>query len=123
MHFDEAIRITRKTLRNETFRQALTDYEQAVIAGRDIAQPLEASGVFSPLVIQMLAVGQESGQLEDMLQQLADVYDREVTVATQRLTSLLEPVMVITLGLIVGFIVVALFMPMVGMIQGMSSSK
>jgi len=111
MHFDEAIRITRQTLRNETFRQALADYEQAVIAGRDIAQPLEASGVFSPLVVQMLAVGQQSGELENLLEQLAEAYDHEVASATQRLTAALEPLLIVTLALAVGLVALATLLP------------
>jgi len=111
MHFDEAIRITRQTLRNETFRQALTDYEQAVIAGRDIAQPLEASGVFSPLVVQMLAVGQQSGELENLLEQLAEAYDHEVASATQRLTAALEPILIVALALAVGLVALATLLP------------
>jgi type II secretory pathway component PulF len=111
MHFDEAVRITRQTLRNETFRQALTDYEQAVIAGRDIAQPLEASGVFSPLVVQMLAVGQQSGELENLLEQLAEAYDQQVATATQRLTAALEPLLIVTLALMVGLVALATLLP------------
>jgi len=109
--FDEAVRITRQTLRSSVFRRALDDYERAVVAGRDVAGPLEASGVFAPMVVQMLAVGQESGELEGMLEQLAQRYDEDVQTAAQRLTALMEPVLIIVLAVTVGFIAFATVLP------------
>jgi type II secretory pathway component PulF len=111
LDFVEAVRITRQTVRNRTFRDALADYEQAVSAGGDVAEALRASGVFRPLVVQMLAVGQESGDLETMLAQLADAYDREVAIAAQRLTAVLEPLLIVLLAIVVGFIVFATVLP------------
>jgi type II secretory pathway component PulF len=109
--FVEAVRITRGTLRNRIFRNAMTDYEAAVTAGRDVAAPLAAAGVFSPMAVQMLAVGQEAGQLEDMLQQLADAYDVQVATATQRLTAVLEPLLIVLLAVMVGAIALATILP------------
>ena len=111
LHFDEAIRITRGTLRNRVFRQAMDEYEKAVVAGRDVAGPLETSGVFPPLVVQMLAVGQQSGQLESMLEQLALRYDEQVSMATERLTAMLEPLLIVVLAIVVGFIAFATILP------------
>ena len=113
--FDEAIRITRRTIRNQVFRRVMDDYEAAVVAGRDIAGPLEASGVFSPMVIHMLAVGQQSGQLEEMLERLSAAYDQQVTTATQRLTALLEPLLIVLLAVLVGFIAFATVLPILEM--------
>lgn len=109
--FDEAIRVTRRTLANRVFRRAMDDYETAVTAGRDIAGPLESAGVFSPLVVRMLAVGQESGELEKMLERLAQSYDYEVATATQRLTALLEPLLIVLLAVMVGLIAFATVLP------------
>ena len=109
--FDEAVRITRQTLRSEVFRRALTEYEQAVVAGRDIARPLEASGVFSPLVVQMLAVGQQSGELENLLEELAESYDQQVATAAQRLTAALEPLLIVVLAVMVGAVALATLLP------------
>jgi len=109
--FVEAVEITRRTVRNRVFGRALEEYRAAVEAGRDVAGPLRASGVFSPTVVQMLAVGQESGQLEEMLRQLAETYDQEVAVATQRLTSLLEPLVILLLALLVGSVALATILP------------
>ena len=111
LQFVEAIRITKRTIRNSVYRRAMADYERAVTAGSDVAEPLKASGVFSPMVVQMLAVGQESGELEDLLEQLAEAYDREVDTATRRLTSLLEPLLIVLLAILVGFIILATILP------------
>jgi len=111
LHFDEAIRVTRGTLRNRVFCRAMEAYETAVTAGRDVAASLEVSGVFSPMVVQMLAVGQQAGDLETMLQQLAATYDEEVQTATQRLTALLEPALIVVLAVVVGFIALATILP------------
>ena len=109
--FVEAVRITRRTLPNAIFRKAMEDYEQAVTAGRDVAGPLEASGVFSPMVVEIVSVGQQSGQMEEMLQHLAESYDQEVATATQRLTAILEPLLIVMLAFIVGFIALATILP------------
>lgn len=111
LQFVDAVRITRGTLRNRLFRRALEDYERAVSAGSDVAAPLAASGAFSPMVVQMLAVGQEAGQLEDMLEEVAATYDQEVASATGRLTAMLEPLLIVVLAVIVGFIALATVLP------------
>ncbi len=111
LQFLDALDIARRTIRNRVFKNALADYGQAVRAGRDIATSLEASGVFSPLVVQILAVGQSSGQLEQMLAQLATAYDKEVQVATGRLTALLEPLLIVVMAIMVGVIAFATILP------------
>ncbi len=111
LQFVDAVHITRQTLRNRVFRRAMDDYASAVTAGRDVAAPLGSSGVFSPMVVQMLAVGQQAGQLEDMLQQIADAYDLQVATATQRLTAVLEPLLIVLLAILVGFIAFATILP------------
>jgi len=111
LEFVRAIQITRRTMHNCVFKMAMDDYERAVTAGSDIAAPLEASGVFSPMVVQMLAVGQQSGQIEEMLEQLAASYSRQVDTATQRLTAMLEPILIVFLALLVGFIALATILP------------
>jgi len=115
LDFVKAIAVTRRTLSSPVFRNAMDDYETAVTAGADIAASLEASGVFSPMVVQMLAVGQQSGQLEDMLEQLAASYEHQVDTAAQRLTALLEPILIVLLALMVGFIAFATILPILEM--------
>jgi type II secretory pathway component PulF len=111
LQFTDAIRITRQTLRNSVFREAMETYESAVAAGSDVAGPLKESGVFSPMVVQMLAVGQQSGELEEMLEQLSDSYDAEVSTATTRLTRLLEPMLIVILAILIGIIAMATILP------------
>ncbi len=111
LQFTDAVAITQRTLRSGVFRRALEDYKAAVTAGRDIAGPLEAAGVFAPLVVQVLAVGQQSGELEPMLERLAESYDQQVATAAQRLTALLEPALIVLLAVMVGFIAFATILP------------
>ena len=111
LDFVQAVRITKRTLHNTVFRRAMDDYEAAVGAGSDISGPLRASGVFSPMVVQMLAVGQQSGELEELLEQLATSYSHEVDVATTRLTAVLEPLLIVLLAVVIGFIAFATILP------------
>ncbi|WP_428387993.1 type II secretion system F family protein [Mucisphaera sp.] len=109
--FARSIQIARKVVRNRVLRDALAAAEQAVLSGRDIADALENTRVFPPLVIQLFAVGQASGQLEDMLEGLAEDYDVQVDITAGRLTALLEPLMMILLAITVGFIAFAVILP------------
>lgn len=111
LQFVAAVGITRATVRNSVFRKALHEYEAAVASGKDVAACLESSSVFSPMVVQMLAVGQEAGNLEDMLDQLAEAYDHDVAIATARLTAMLEPLLIVILAILVGFIAFATILP------------
>lgn len=109
--FVRALQIAQKTTSNLVLRRALGACEQAVYAGSDIAQALEGTGVFPPLVIQVFAAGQHSGRLEEMLDRLAADYDQQVATASNRLTSVLEPILILALAVMVGFIAFATFMP------------
>jgi type II secretory pathway component PulF len=109
--FVRAVRIARRTSGNRVLQNALTVCEEAVVAGRDISEALEETGAFDPLVIQVFAVGQASGRLEEMLEDLARDYDTQVEIASSRLTTLLEPIMMILLALLVGFIAFATILP------------
>jgi type II secretory pathway component PulF len=109
--FVRAVRIAQRTVNNRVLRDALVTCENAVVAGRDISVALEHTGAFPPLVIQVFAVGQASGRLEEMLEDLASDYDTQVEIATNRLTTLLEPLMMILLAIVVGFIAFATILP------------
>jgi len=109
--FVQAVRIAQRTVHNRVLRGALEACEQAVIGGRDISIALEHTGAFPPLVIQVFAVGQASGRLEEMLEDLAGDYDTQVEISTNRLTTLLEPLMMILLAIVVGFIAFATILP------------
>ncbi len=119
----QALNITRDTAGNAVVAEAVTKVHDAVKEGESIVQPLEASGVFPPMVISMVDVGEETGQLPEMLLKIAEVYDDEVDNAVEGLTSLLEPIMIVLLAVIVGTIVIALFMPLISIIQGMQGAN
>lgn len=117
----QALIITRETAGNSVIYEAVTKVHDAVKEGETIVTPLEASGVFPAMVISMVDVGEETGQLPDMLLKVADVYDDEVDNTVDALTSLIEPLMIVFLAVIVGTIVIALFMPMVELLKNMSN--
>lgn len=109
--FIRSIQIANNTVKNVVIQRALRSCEEAVLGGRDIADALERAGGFPPLVIQVFAVGQASGRLEEMLEALAVDYDTQVELTANRLTALLEPLMMILLAVVVGFIAFATIMP------------
>lgn len=113
----QALSITKETAGNIVLSNAISDVHEAVKEGESMVSPLEASGLFPPMVISMIQVGEETGQLPIMLNKVADVYEEEVDVAVAGLTSLLEPIMIVFLAVVVGTIVIALFLPLVSIIQ------
>lgn len=115
----QALNITRETAGNAVIAEAINRVHDSVKEGESIVTPLEASNVFPPMVISMIDVGEETGQLPEMLLKIAEVYDDEVDNAVTGLTSLLEPVMIVFLAVVVGTIVIALFMPLISIISGM----
>jgi type IV pilus assembly protein PilC len=115
----QALNITKETAGNTVIATAISKIHDSVREGESIVRPMEASGVFPPMVVSMVDVGEETGQLPDMLLKVADLYDDEVDNAVAGLTSLMEPIMIVFLAVIVGGIVVALFLPLIGIIQGM----
>ncbi len=115
----QALNITRETAGNMVIANAISQVHDCVKEGESIVQPLEASGAFPPMVISMIDVGEETGQLPEMLLKVADVYDDEVDNSVAALTSMLEPIMIVFLALIVGTIVIALFMPLISIISSL----
>lgn len=117
----QALNITRDTAGNVVISHAIEKVHEAVKEGETIVTPLQASGVFPNMVISMVDVGEETGQLPEMLLKVADVYDDEVDNAVTALTSILEPIMIVILALIVGAVVFALFLPLIKMISTMGN--
>ncbi len=107
----EGLRITARTAGNKVVEKAVMQCRAAVTAGKTLAEPLKASGVFPPMVIQMISVGEQTGALDAMLSKIADFYDDEVDTAVGALTALLEPVMIVILGVVIGGLVVAMYLP------------
>jgi general secretion pathway protein F len=110
--FLKAVQIARETTTNSVLRDALAKCEIAVGAGTDLAAAVGDTGAFPPMVIQMFAIGQQSGKLEEMLERLATDYERQVRSLTNRLTTILEPVLILFMVIVVGFIAFATLLPM-----------
>jgi type IV pilus assembly protein PilC len=110
--FVQSLQIARRTTSNRVLADALERCEAAVQNGRDIGESLKETGAFPPVVVRIFSVGQQSGRLEEMLDRLAVDYDRQVTTASQRLTAVLEPVLILVLVVLVGFIGVATILPL-----------
>ena len=107
-----AIEVTGKTSGNWVVEKAMDDVIESVKSGGSIAAPLREATIFPPMVSQMIAVGEETGGLDSMLNKVADFYEDQVAAAVKSLTSILEPIMIVFVGSVVGFIVVAMYMPM-----------
>ncbi len=107
----EGLSIVSKTSGNVVIEDALMKTRQSISEGQSIAEPLTKTGIFPPMVVQMIAVGEATGALDSMLAKIANFYDDEVDVAVEALTSLLEPVMMVFLGGIVGTMIVAMYLP------------
>lgn len=119
----QALTITRETAGNSVIAQAISQVHDSVKEGESIVQPLEASTAFPPMVVSMVDVGEETGQLPEMLLKIAEVYDDEVDNAVAGLTAMLEPIMIVLLAVIVGTIVIALFMPLISIIGGLQAQS
>jgi len=117
----QALNITKETTGNVIITNAIDKVYQAVKEGETITKPLEQSGVFPPMVISMVDVGEQTGALPEMLIRIAGTYDEEVDNAVTALTSLLEPVMIVFLAVIVGSIVIAMFLPLIVLMDKLGS--
>ncbi len=115
-----ALEIVAKTSGNKVLENAINATSKAVREGRQISDPLRESKVFPPMVVQMIAVGETSGELEKMLSKVADFYDDQVDAAVAGLTSMIEPLVIAFLGIVIGGIVIAMFMPMFQMVNMVS---
>jgi len=102
---------------NRILSQAVESARDDVREGEDISGPLKRSKVFPPLVVHMISAGERSGELEEMLLRVADSYDNEVETTVSAMTSVLEPILILTMGLIVGFVVLATLLPILEMNQ------
>jgi type IV pilus assembly protein PilC len=107
----DAMDIVARTAGNIIIEEAILEVKQKVSEGKDVATPLMQTRVFPPMVVQMIGVGEQTGQMDQMLQKIADFYEEEVDVAVAAMTSLMEPLMIVVLGGIVGVILIAMYMP------------
>jgi type IV pilus assembly protein PilC len=117
----QALTIVKETSGNVVVGNAVAAVHESVKEGETITAPLEASKVFPPMVVSMVDVGEQTGALPEMLMKIADNYDEEVDNAVAAMTSLLEPIMIVFLAVIVGSIVIALFLPLIALMDGLSN--
>jgi type II secretory pathway component PulF len=113
----QALDIVSQTVNNDVMARAISSVQSSVKEGASIAAPLESHDVFPPMVVQMMLVGEETGALDTMLEKIADFYDQEVDATVEALTSLIEPLLIAVMGVAVGGMVVALYMPMFNIIN------
>ena len=113
----DGLEITAKTAGNRVISDAIMESRTSIAGGETISAPLQKSNVFPPMVISMIAVGEQTGGLDEMLSKIADFYDEEVDAAVSNLLSLMEPVMIVFLGVVVGGMVVAMYLPIFDMIN------
>jgi type IV pilus assembly protein PilC len=113
----EGLEITAKTSGNRVIHDAVMGSRASIAGGETIAGPLKESGAFPPMVVQMINVGEQTGGLDEMLEKIADFYDDEVDTAVEALLSVLEPIMIIFLGVVVGGMIVAMYLPIFDMIN------
>lgn len=114
----QALNIVRDTSGNEVVAKAIGNVHDSIREGESVVAPLRDTKVFTPMLISMMEVGEETGRLPDMLIRIADNYDAEVDNAVEGITSIIEPVLIIFLAVVVGFIVIALFLPLITLMQG-----
>jgi type IV pilus assembly protein PilC len=107
----QAIQISGETAGNEVIKRAMGDVYDSVKRGGSLSKPLQDAKIFPPMVSQMVSVGEDSGQLDTMMEKVADFYDAEVDAKVKALTSLIEPIMIMFVGGVVGFIVIAMYLP------------
>lgn len=115
----EALEITSRSMKNIHFKRALMAAKKEVEQGTNLSEPLRKSGLFPLMIPQMVKIGEETGNIDGMLLKAADYYEDEVEIATGSLTTLMEPLIIIVLGVIVAVLVLAMYMPMISMYQGM----
>ncbi|MBI4584256.1 MAG: type II secretion system F family protein [Planctomycetes bacterium] len=113
----EALRIVKDAIGNTVIQGAIEQVHGSIREGETVADPLRASGVFDELVVNMIDVGEETGELDKMLIKIADNYENDVDVAVEGMSSLIEPILIVGMGVAVGFIVVALFLPLIEIIK------
>jgi type II secretory pathway component PulF len=111
----EALGIVQRVVQNAVLARTIGHVHDAIIEGSDISTPLQESGVFPPMVGYMIATGEQSGQLEELLDRVSEAYDEEIEMATQRLTAVLEPAIIILLAGVVLFVVAAIVIPLMQM--------
>ena len=117
----DALKIVSTVVNNKVLEETLDDVHEKILEGSDISSPLKKSGVFPPVVGYMIAVGEQSGQLEELLDKITEAYDEEIELSTQKLTAMLEPILVVAMAVGVGFVVMSILIPMLQLSKGVGA--
>ncbi|MCL2052064.1 MAG: type II secretion system F family protein [Lachnospiraceae bacterium] len=115
----EAVEITARSMDNYHFKNAMEDAKDQIMRGRSLSQPLKGSGLFPLMVSYMVGIGEETGNIEEMLENIADYYEDDVQVATDALMALLEPIIIIIMAVVVGAMIIAILMPMMDLYEAL----
>ena len=116
----DALDITARSMDNEMYKQAMKDAKDQVTRGVTLSRPLKTSGLFPPMIIHMISIGEETGNIESMLENVAEYYEEDVQVATESMMALMEPAIVIVMAVLVGFLVLAILTPMFSLYESLS---
>ncbi|MBI4409037.1 MAG: type II secretion system F family protein [Gemmatimonadetes bacterium] len=119
----DGLEITARTAGNRVIHDAIMGSRASIAGGETISEPLKRSGVFPPMVVQMINVGEQTGGLDEMLTKIADFYDEEVDTAVEALLSAMEPIMIVVLGVVVGGMIVAMYLPIFDMINAVEGGS
>ena len=111
----EALRIVKKIVGNRAMQEVIQGIHDSIVEGTDISTPIKKSGIFPPVVGYMVAVGEQTGELEQLLERIAHAYNEEIDISIQRMTGLIEPIMIVFMAVVVGGIVSAVIIPLLQM--------
>jgi type IV pilus assembly protein PilC len=113
----EALEITARTAGNAVIELSILEVRKQVEEGKNMAEPLKATNQFPPMVVQMIGVGEATGAMDTMLSKIAEFYEEEVDIAVAGMMKLIEPIMILFLGIVVGGVVISMYLPMFSMIS------
>jgi type II secretory pathway component PulF len=113
----QALTVVEKTVTNQVLRRAIQNIKTAITAGSSLVEPFKASGLFSPMVVQMISIGEKSGKIDQMFEEISGFYDPEIEYKIKNLTALLEPFMLLSMGLMVGFIALSVLLPIFNLMK------
>ena len=117
----DALETTSKIVNNIHYTNAMLKAREEVMKGVPLSEPLEASGIFPPMVYHMTGIGEETGNVEEMLEKMADYYDEEVEMTTQSVLAAMEPIIILFMALIIGTLVIAVISPIASMYNGLDN--
>ena len=116
----DAIDITGRSMENLLYKRALKEAKEQVMRGVPLSRPLKSCGLFPPMVVHMVSIGEETGNIEVMLENVADYYEEDVQLATEQLMTILEPAIIVVMAVVVGFLVIAIMQPMLTLYDSLS---